>query len=125
MHLKAETLQPYRIEVSNSVIVTNGHGPHLRIYGPQYGQTEDKACIDRLFIAEQVRDIMNRDMDRPAWFADLFRQDEQTLIGAWGLSIEAAGPFIDPKGTLAWEQNETPEAKDQRARLIDRLTIGR
>lgn len=64
---------------------------YLYILGPhEYTDDEMQKVLDRLRVAEEVRDFLNGD-STPPWFRDLYQVNEMEVIGAWGLRIVAFG----------------------------------
>ena len=96
--------------------------PHFYIYGPG-NPDESKYMRDRVKCCEDIRDFMNGG-DRPAWLDDLWRVNESHAEDFDGTKITATGPSFDASPPACdWRQNDTQEAKDARARLMDRLFL--
>lgn len=96
--------------------------PHFYIYGPG-NKDENKAQRDRMKCCEDIRDYLNGG-ERPKWLDDLRRVSEDHAEDVDGTKITATGPSIDkdpPK--CFWVQDDSQEAKDARARLMDRLFL--
>ena len=96
--------------------------PHFYIYGPN-SKSDDKRQRDRMKCCEDIRDFMNGG-DRPQWLDDMRRVSEEHAEDLDGTMITATGPSIDtdpPK--CFWVKNNSQEAKDARARLMDRLFL--
>ena len=94
--------------------------PHFYIYGPG-GTDDDDGTRNRYKVCDDVRDYMNGG-ERPKWLDDLTRVSEERAEDLDGTSITATGPMVDsdpPK--CFWVQDDSDEAKNARARLMDRL----
>ena len=94
--------------------------PHFYIYGPNNPdesireRERQQCCID-------VRDYMNGGV-RPEWLDDLYRVGETQTEAADGTSVDVVGPFVDADPpNLVWVFDESQDARDARARLMDRL----
>lgn len=96
--------------------------PHFHIYGPANGD-EANYMRDRMKCCEDIRDFMNGG-ERPKWLDDLHRVSETHANDLDGTSITATGPMVDVDPPACnWRQDESQEAKDARARLMDRLFL--
>lgn len=96
--------------------------PHFYIYGPG-SRDEDKAQRDRMKCCEDIRDYLNGG-ERPKWLDDLKRLSEDHAEDLDGTKITATGPMIDREPPKCfWVQDESLDAKDARARLMDRLFL--
>ncbi len=122
------TAQEWRAQAfpSGTHIVTDGSAgpwPWLWVLVINPADIEDDA--DRFAACEDLARFLNGG-PRPAWLEDMERPDEETVVGADGSCIEATGPMYDANPpNLMWFQREDDEAKDARARLIDRLWLTR
>ncbi len=96
--------------------------PYFYIYGPS-NENEDKSQRDRMKCCEDIRDYLNGG-ERPKWLDDLRRVSENHAEDLDGTMITTTGPSVDrdpPK--CFWVQDNSQEAKDARARLMDRLFL--
>ncbi len=94
------------------------HKPHLYIYADS-AVDEDRWMRDRYQMCDQLRDYMNGG-DRPAWLDDIERLTETEAKSLMGASISAVGPMVDvdpPK--CNWHTDDSDDAKNDRARLMD------
>ncbi len=97
-------------------------GPHYYIYGPG-GETEGDSDRNRLQCCKDVAAFLNGGI-RPLWFADLERITEEQAVGTDGTMIYATGPSIDINPPHCdWKQDDSQEAQNARARLIDNLLM--
>lgn len=110
---------------SGTMIVTRGHShPWLYVYGPQ-NPDEAQRTRDRFAMCEQLRDFLNGTSPRPVWLDDMKRMQEESIFDWDGSSITATGPMVDRNPPRCdWWQDTSDEAKNARARLIDRLIYG-
>lgn len=61
---------------------------------------------------------------RPAWLDDMERVSEYELSAVDGSSVQACGPMFDADPpNLNWQTRQDDDAKNARARLIDRLWL--
>lgn len=98
----------------------DSEGPWLYVYGPA-GEDEGSTDRNRYHTCDQLMNFLNGG-PRPAWLDDLDRVNETALEGPDGTRIDATGPMVDrDPPNLQWWNDESDEAKDARARLIDRL----
>jgi hypothetical protein len=107
---------------SGTMVVVKAGGPWLYVYGPG-GENEEQYNANRRQCCKDLANFLNGG-DRPAWLNDLRRHSEDYASDLDGTSIAATGPMYDadpPK--LLWKQDESQEAKDARARLMDRLFL--
>ena len=96
------------------------HKPHLYIYADASAD-EDRYMRDRYEMCYQISRYMNGGA-RPLWLNDFDRISETQAVSLSGGSILATGPSIDadpPK--LHWVQDDSDQAKSDRARLMDAL----
>ena len=108
---------------SGTVIVTRGRmdRPWLYVYGPR---DEDEAVEYRArqLLARELCTHMNGG-SKPDWLKALIRWTENDASCPEGRSITATGPMVtvgDPNA-LSWVQDNSDAAKNQRARLMDRV----
>jgi hypothetical protein len=102
----------------------HGLSPHLYVYGPGNAD-EAKYIRDRIKCCEDIRDYLNGG-ERPAWLDDMQRVSETHATDMDGTSITATGPSYDANPpSCHWRQDESPEARDARSRLMDRLFLSR
>jgi len=117
----------HRWYASGTQIVVNDAdvlAPYLYVYGPVLA-SEDDTVRGRYQVCEQLAAFLNGG-PRPAWLDDMDRTSETQLTDLDGTIIDAVGPLYDcdpPK--LNWQQTEDEQSRNQRARLIDRLSFGR
>ena len=109
---------------SGTTVIVNsaGHyrGPHFYVYGPR-NEDEDQWMRDRYKVCHELCDYLNGG-DKPAWFDQLERLSEDYCEDLDGTNIRATGPSIDvDPPNLNWREDDSDEAKDARARLMDRL----
>ena len=94
--------------------------PWFYIYGPQ-GANDSETARNRYKVCEDIRDYMNGG-PRPAWLDDLNRTTESYAEDLDGTKILTTGPMVDGNPPACdWVQDESQDAKDARARLMDRL----
>lgn len=108
---------------SGTTIVDSGVAgePWLYIYGPG-NEDEDQWMRDRFAMCEQLAEWMNGGKPRPQWLSDMERQTEESAVGLDGSSVTAVGPLIDINPpNLHWVTDNSEEAKNKRARLMDRI----
>lgn len=94
--------------------------PHLYIYA-DVGLDEDRTQRERYVMCEQLAAYMNGGA-KPVWLDDFMRTGETAAYSLAGGKIFATGPMIDrdpPK--LLWVQDDSDEAQNDRARLMDAL----
>ncbi len=97
--------------------------PHFGIRGPG-GETEAEQDRNRLQCCHDICDYLNDVKPRPAWLDDMERTDERSAVALDGTSIVAEGPSVDKKPPSCWwVLDESPEACNMRARLMDRLFL--
>lgn len=105
---------------SGTMIVTDLTWPHYYVYGPR-NDDEDQGVRDRYKVCEDLRDYLNGGT-RPAWLDDMYRTSEKHAEGLDHTKITAVGPMYDrDPPNLWWDEEDSQEAKDSRARLMDRL----
>lgn len=98
-----------------------GLRPWLYIYGP--GEPDDGQS-NRYKVCEDVRDYLNGRIPRPKWLDDLQRTSEEKAEGIDRTSIRATGPMIDINPPWChWEEDNSVDAKNARARLMDHLFL--
>lgn len=105
---------------SGTVIVDRQHGhlPHYYVHGYYVHRASEAA---RYRVAEQLRDWLNGG-ERLVWMDNAYRDSETRLTHEDGFAITATGPMVDREpGAGDWVENDSREAKDARARLIDQL----
>lgn len=104
------------------VVTTNRpEEPWFYVYGPLAQEGFDDV---RYKMCEDLSAFMNGSSRRPLWLDDMTRVSETLLEGFDGSSVFATGPMYDtdpPK--LCWAEKQDQEAKDKRARLIDKLFL--
>lgn len=106
------------------VVVSSFGGPWLYVYGPGNGD-EKKYNQDRFQCCRDLCAYLNAG-SRPRWLDDLKRVSETHAIDLDGTSITATGPMVDVNPPACdWRQDESEEAKDARARLMDRLFLAK
>lgn len=77
---------------------------------------------DRYLMCDQLVMWLNGEASRPAWIDDMNRVSESKLLAPDGAFIEATGPMYDRNPPACdWWNRDDDEAKDMRARLIDRV----
>lgn len=76
----------------------------------------------RVGIIALVDEATGYQYDRPAWMDDMRRDSERSLIGCDNSSIYATGPSYDANPPhMFWRECDDEDARNARARLIDRL----
>lgn len=96
--------------------------PHLYVYADA-ATTEDRSDRDRFDMCYQLAEFMNGG-HRPAWLDDLDRQTETHAEALTGAKVFATGPMVDiDPPNLNWRLDESDQAKDDRARLMDILFL--
>ena len=96
----------------------HAHKPHLYVYSDS-AIDEDRWMRDRYDMCNQLAAFMNGG-ERPAWLDDIERLTEESAKSLMGASITATGPMVDvdpPK--CNWRTDDSDEAKNDRARLMD------
>lgn len=94
--------------------------PWLYVYGPK-DEDEDRQQSNRYPMCEQLAAWLNGG-ERPKWLDDMERQTETLAVGLDGSSIEAVGPMIDAAPpNLHWVTDDSDDAKNKRARLLDQV----
>ena len=117
------TWQPQYFQSGTCIVTDNTAGPWL--YVCMTNPTDLENQRDRMLACEQLADFLNGGT-RPAWLDDMRRPKEDEIIGADGASIRATGPMYDrDPPNLNWDERDDDEAKNARARLIDRLWLNR
>lgn len=110
---------------SGTTVVTlrsHQHKPHLYIYADK-SINENRNDRDRMLICKELSTYMNGG-DRPAWLDDFDRASETGASSLAGGEIFATGPSIDEDPpNLSWRQDDSAQARDDRARLIDALFL--
>lgn len=102
---------------------THTHKPHLYVYSDS-AVNEDRWMRDRYAMCNQLADFMNGGGERPVWLDDMERINEVSARALTGASIDATGPMIDiDPPNLNWRQDESDEAKNDRARLMDAVFL--
>ena len=101
---------------------TNAPDPHLYVYGP--GGEDDSAYEEnRYLVCQQLAEFMNGGA-RPGWLDDLYRVTETHAEALDHTSITATGPSVDiDPPNLDWRQDNSEDAHNARARLMDRLFL--
>jgi hypothetical protein len=98
--------------------------PHLYVHADS-SSDEDRYQRDRYVMCYELAAYMNGVGKRPAWLDDMKRVSEATAVSLTGASVRATGPFIDiDPPRLNWREDDSDEAKNDRARLMDALFIG-
>ena len=96
------------------------HKPHLYLYADATPD-EDRSQRDRYEMCYQIADYMNGG-EAPTWLNELDRISEAYSEALTGAKIFATGPCIDKDPPrLHWVQDESDEAVNDRARLMDVL----
>lgn len=94
--------------------------PHLYIYADA-AIDEDRYMRDRYEMCRQIEVFMNGG-ERPEWLNDFERVGETCARSLAGGDISAVGPSIDRNPpNLDWVHDDSQQAKDDRARLMDVL----
>ena len=94
-------------------------GPWLYVFGP--GEVDGDSYSNRFAVAESLCAFLNGG-PRPAWLCDMKRVAENELGDFDGTRIIATGPMIDKRPpTCWWVQDDSSDAHDARARLIDSI----
>jgi hypothetical protein len=107
---------------SGTQIVTQGIAgePHLYVFGPA-DPDEGQCDRNRFHVCEQIADFLNGGA-RPEWFDQLERRGEESAEDLDGTRIYATGPMIDADPpNLNWVEDDSEDARNKRARLMDRL----
>jgi len=100
----------------------NPQVPWLYIYGP--GELDEDCQKNRYQLCVDVATYLMGRGNRPRWLDDLRRVSEERAEDIDGTSIEATGPMVDKKPPCCiWYPDESYEAKNARARLMDRLFL--
>jgi hypothetical protein len=112
---------------SGTMIVTSGEPgqPHLYIYGPDVndGKGYDPGTQhNRYQCCRDIETFLNGG-PRPRWLDDLTRLREDYAEDVDGTSITAVLLVDRNPPTMDWWTNESDEACDKRARLMDRLFL--
>jgi hypothetical protein len=98
------------------------HKPYLYVYADK-GVSEDRYMRDRYEMCDQLAAYMNGG-ERPVWLADMERVSEVLAVSLAGASISATGPSIDiDPPNLNWREDDSDDAKNDRARLMDALFL--
>ena len=96
--------------------------PHLYVYA-DVAVDDDRYMSDRYQMCYQLAEYMNGG-ERPAWLDDFERTDEYSAASLAGGQIFATGPSIDvDPPNLNWVQDDSDDAKNNRARLMDAVFI--
>lgn len=96
------------------------HKPHLYIYADA-AVDESRYMRDRYEMCRQLTAYMNGG-ERPEWLDDFERLDEISSRSLCGGQIFATGPVYDrDPPNLFWVQDDSDDAKNDRARLMDVL----
>ena len=100
--------------------------PWLYVYGPNNPERdEDRYYRDRQKVCQDVCDYLNGG-SRPAWLDDLERTTEIHAESLDGTSISACGPMFDADPPhLNWRTDESDDAKNARARIMDLVFLNR
>lgn len=109
---------------SGTTIVTSDlpGRPHLYIFADS-AISRSRFMADRYAMCEQIRDCLNGG-ERPTWIDDFGRTSEVTAKSICGGRIFATGPDFDADPpNLLWVQDNSQEAADDRARLMDVLFL--
>lgn len=94
--------------------------PWLYVFA-DHAADEDRQQRERYQMCEQLAAFLNGGA-RPAWLADMIRTSGTVAVSLAGASISAIGPVIDrDPPNLDWVDDESDDAKDDRARLMDAL----
>lgn len=110
---------------SGTMVVTdvnNCSAPWLYVYGPA-NQNEALYVRDRMQCCKQLREFLMGG-ERPTWLDDLRRVSEEHAEDLDGTQVTACGPMYDANPPrLQWMPDQSTEAKNARARLMDRLFL--
>ena len=119
--MSERTWQPRYYGSGTTIVTSDEPGkPHYYLYGP-FDPDEGKCQRNRHVMCEQLADYLNGG-DRPKWLDDMERISEAVARDLDGSSITATGPMVDRNPPhLDWWQDDSDEAKDARARLMDDL----
>ena len=97
-----------------------GKYPHLYIYADS-AINETRYMQDRYEMCKQLAAFLNG-ANHPIWLDDFTRNTESNAKSLSGGSITATGPSYEKiKGSGNWFIDESDEAKNNRARLLDVL----
>lgn len=97
--------------------------PWLYIYSDS-AIDEDRWMRDRYQMCYDLTAFMNGGA-RPAWLSDFERTGETQVVSLSGGSITATGPMVDADPpNLNWQQDDSEDAKSDRARLMDAMFLG-
>ncbi len=95
--------------------------PHLYVHADS-SYDEDRYQRDRYVMCDELAAFMNGVGKRPAWLDDMERVSEVKAVSLAGASVRATGPSIDiDPPRLNWREDDSDEAKNDRARLMDAL----
>jgi hypothetical protein len=98
--------------------------PHLYVHADS-SYDEDRYQRDRYVMCDELAAYMNGVGKRPAWLDDMERVSEVKAVSLAGASVRATGPSIDiDPPRLNWREDDSEEAKNDRARLMDALFNG-
>lgn len=96
--------------------------PYLYVCGPRH-EDDDISQRNRMQMCYELAEFLNGG-SRPPWLDDMERRSEDSCDDLDGSSIRATGPSIDiDPPNLNWREDNSDEAKDDRARLMDRLFL--
>lgn len=114
----------WRVEAypSGTVVVRSAsYGSWLDVCGPATGENDDwQRC--KYPLAEDLAAFLNGCKERPAWLNDMTRTSEERMADVDGTRIIVRGPLYDRNPpALDWWTRDDQEAKDMRARLMDKL----
>jgi hypothetical protein len=105
------------------IVTDGGAGPWLYVLCTNPEDLDDNR--ERFRMCEDLADFLNGGL-RPAWLDEMERVREYELIGVDGSCVTATGPMYDADPpNLNWHERQDDESRDARARLIDRLWLGR
>lgn len=111
---------------SGTTIVALRNGmrkPHLYVFADSSAD-DDRYQRDRYVMCDQLAAYMNGIGQRPAWLDDMERVSEVKAVSLHGASVSATGPCIDiDPPRLNWREDDSDEAKNDRARLLDALFL--
>ena len=115
-------VRSYQSGTMNVSLKIEQRKPWLYVFADK-ATDEDRQDRERYEMCEQLAAFLNGG-DRPAWLADMIRTKEEAAYSLAGASIMATGPMFDrDPPNLHWDQDESDDAKNDRARLMDVLFL--
>jgi hypothetical protein len=101
---------------------TENPQPHFYVYGPG-GADESESDRNRHAVCRSLADYLNGG-ERPAWLDDMERVTEAYAVSLDHTRITATGPSVDiDPPNCDWRLDDSDDAKNARARLMDRLFL--